>query len=184
VGVFERYTDQCKRAVFFAQQTALREEAPSIDSGHLLLGLLSEKGTRADTLFHLQELLPNDTVRQLGLVKQHMVRGTIPLTDDGKRIVAYAACEADCLRDSWIDTEHLVLGILREVPSAAADKLRAGGLELEACRQRVIQNKSSRPPRHDPLWWRILRPSTTIGVALQIVFLLGIILGMFLLARQ
>ena len=172
MGVFERYTKQCKRAVFFAQQTALRGGATSIDSGHLLLGLLSEPGTRADTVFRLRELMPDEVSRQKGVLKENIVKGTIPLSLDSRRAVAYAEWEANQLRDYWIDTEHLILGLLREGTSAAK-RLREVGLDLKTCRNSVIANASSRPARRDPVLWWVTR--TPLGVFLQIIFLIGII---------
>ena len=59
----------------------------------------------------------------------------IGLGGDGKRILAYTAREANRLRDYWIETEHLVLGILRERENAAAVKLGVAGLDLERSRQ-------------------------------------------------
>lgn len=177
--MFERYTEQCKKAVFFAQQTALRGGAPAIDSGHLLLGLLTEPQTRADTIFQLRELFPEETARQNNLPKEPLVKGRIPLTDDGKRSLAYTEREASNLRDYWIDTEHLVLGLLREETSTAAAKLRGVGLHTDGCRHLVIEGKGSRPPRPDPvLWWVRRHP---LGITLQIVFLLGVIAALILL---
>ena len=176
--MFGRYTDQCKRVIFFAQQTALCGRATAIDSGHLLLGLLSEGGTRADALFRLRDLFPEETAKQTNLIKQNSLKGTIPLTVDGKRTVAFTAREANGLRDYWIDTEHLVLGILREGENQAAGRLRAAGLELETARQRVVKNKCSRPPQPNPvLWWVRQQP---LGVALSIAFVLGIIAALYL----
>jgi ATP-dependent Clp protease ATP-binding subunit ClpC len=181
--MFGRYTDRCKRAIFFAQQTALRSGALAIDSNHLLLGLLIEHRSDGD-IFRLRELLPEDAAGQDVIANQPAIKaGDIPLSDDAKRVVAYTAREANRLRDYWIDTEHLVLGILREENNAAASKLREVGLKLEACRQRVGDNKGSRPPRPNPvLWWVRQRPHGVIlPVILPAVFVLGIIVALYLL---
>jgi hypothetical protein len=76
--MFERYTDECKRAIFFAQQTALREGATAIDSRHLLLGLLSEAETRADVVFRLRDLFPEETTAQIWLTTESSLKGPIP----------------------------------------------------------------------------------------------------------
>jgi ATP-dependent Clp protease ATP-binding subunit ClpC len=181
--MFERYTDECKRAVFFARETALHKNTAAIDSDCLLLGLLTEYWRGRD-IFRLRERLPDDAARQDLIAQQSVVeKKDIPLSDDGKRILAYTAQEANRLRDYWIDTDHLVLGILREETSAAAAKLREVGLNIDASRQRVIDNKNSRPERRTPvLWW----PGTSrdpFTVFLQIAFLIGVIFAMFFLAR-
>jgi len=179
--MFERYTDQGKRAVFFAQQTALRGGATAIDSGHMLLGLLSEQGTRADTLFRLRDLMPDEASQQASILKEKVVKGTIPLAPDGKRAVAYTAREANQLRDYWIDTEHLVLGILREGSSNAANRLRGVGLDLNSCRSCVVANASSRPAKRDPvLWWVRHRP-VGFGSISILLFALGVVAALILL---
>jgi hypothetical protein len=67
--------------------------------------------------------------------------------------------EANVLRDYWIDTEHLLLGILGERSCVAAQYLSKAGLELRAARRVVVENKSARP-EYGPvsLWWRLGSP--------------------------
>ena len=134
--MFQRYTDETKRAIYFAAQLALRESAEVIDSNHLLRGLLTDSESRANTIFRLCQLFPEDaayqstlkslqvnnqckltirqTSRQSSFQKKKVAPNMIGLGGDEKRILAYTAREANRLRDYWIDTEHLVLGILRE----------------------------------------------------------------------
>jgi ATP-dependent Clp protease ATP-binding subunit ClpC len=178
--MFARYTDQCKRAVFFAQQTALHADAKAIDPSHLLLGLLIEYRTGNGDIFRLRELLPEDAGHQDVIARERVLKGKIiPLSDSGKRVVAYTAREANGLRDYWIETEHLVLGILREDNNAAAARLREVGLELQLCRQRVIDSRSSRPARPNPVIWWVRQRS--LSVILPAVFVLGIIVALSLL---
>ncbi len=179
--MFERYTDQNRRAIFFARQTALQLGAAAIDSGHLLLGLVTEKETRADIVFRLRELLPEEVAQQAVEIKQPMMKGTIPLSNDGKRAIAYTAFEANRLRDYWIDTEHLVLGILREESSPAVAKLRAMGLELESCRQQVMYSKDSRPQRADPVWRWVRQCPITFTWVVVLLFEFGIATALILL---
>jgi Clp amino terminal domain, pathogenicity island component len=104
--------------------------------------------------------------------RRRSLANEIGLAPEGKRILAYATREANQLRDYWIDTEHLVLGILRDSENAATVRLRSVGLGLETARQRVIENKISRPPRPNPvLFWVRRRP---IGFLLVVAFILGI----------
>ncbi len=177
--MFERYTDQCRRAIFFARQTALQRGAAAINSGHLLLGLVTEKETRADTVFRLRELLPEEAAQQAVEIEQPMMKGNIPLSNDGKRAIAYF--EANRLRDYWIDTEHLVLGILREESSPAAAKLRAIGLELESCRQQVVCSKNSRPQRADPVLRWVRQFPITFTWVVVLIFEFGIATALILL---
>jgi ATP-dependent Clp protease ATP-binding subunit ClpC len=199
--MFQRYTDETKRAIYFAAQLALYESAAVIDSTHLLRGLLTDSESHANSIFRLCQLFPEDAAKQSTLksqqvnnkcklatketspefafTKQKVAPNMIGLGPDGKRILAYTAREANRLRDFWIDTEHLVLGILREGENAAATRLRTTGLDLEASRQRVIESKSSRPARPNPvLWWARRRP---LGMALAVVFFLGVVVALILL---
>jgi ATP-dependent Clp protease ATP-binding subunit ClpC len=180
--MFERYTDRCKIAVFFARQTALCRDATAIDSNHLLFGILIANRKGGD-IFRLRELLPEDGAQQDVIANQPLIKGrNVPLTDDAKRVLAYTAREANRLLEYWIDTEHLVLGILREENNAAAAKLRGVGLKLKVCRQLVAKNRGSRPPRPNLLiWWLRQVPSLIVPVILPAVFLLGIMVALCLL---
>ena len=199
--MFERYTDEAKKAIYYGAKSAMHRNAAVIDSTHLLLGLLTDDESRANSLFRLRERLPDEAARQSEFKKQHIINewelvlkqtpqrsvhkeeksapNTIPLSPDGKRILAYAAREANGFHDYWIAGEHLVLGILREADNAAAVRLRSIGLDLETSRQRVVDNRGSRPPMPDPvLFWVRQRP---IGFALGLALMLGITTALVLL---
>jgi ATP-dependent Clp protease ATP-binding subunit ClpA len=201
--MFQRYTDETKRAIYFSAQLALYEGAEVINSTFLLRGLLTDDESRANSIFHLSELFPEDaakqstlkgqqvdneckltieqTARQSAFKKKNIAPNMIALGGDGKRILAYTAREANRLRDYWIETEHLVLGILREGENAGAAKLRAVGLNIETARQRVIESKSTRPTRPDPVLWWARKRRGAIGIALVVFFLLGVIVAIKLL---
>lgn len=198
--MFERYTNEVKRAIYSAAHASLDEGAEEISSTHLLLGLLTHPESRGNTIFRLGEILPDETGRQASL-REHIAEKweliieegsqrsfvkkkktaptTLKLSRDGKLILAYTAREANRLRDYWIDDEHLVLGILRANENAAAARLHAAGLDLETARHRVVENIGSRPTRPDPLVWWVRRRS--IGFALVLVFILGIVTALILL---
>ena len=199
--MFQRYTAETKRAIYFAAQLALYESAEVIDSNHLLRGLLTDSESRANTIFRLCQLFPEDaakqstlksqqvdnqckltieqTSRQSASQKKKLAPNMIGLGGDEKRILAYTAREANRLRDYWIDTEHVVLGILLAGDNAAAARLRSTGLDLDTSRQRVIESRSSRPARPSPvLWWARRRP---LGMALAVVFVLGVTVALILL---
>ena len=65
--------------------------------------------------------------------------------DDAKRILGWSAMEADAMGDAWVDTDHLVLGMLREAQCQAARQLTVAGLTLENARAVVTANRLSRP---------------------------------------
>jgi ATP-dependent Clp protease ATP-binding subunit ClpA len=64
----------------------------------------------------------------------------LPLSTESKRVLAYAAEEAEMLNHGWIGTEHLFLGLLREESGLAATILRERGLKLESLREELARD--------------------------------------------
>jgi ATP-dependent Clp protease ATP-binding subunit ClpA len=124
--MFERYTEKARRAIFFARYESSQAGSPVIATEHLLFGVL-----RASR--NLQEHLrvdPAELEKRLwtGVVGAKISTSVdIPLDDLCKRALAHAAQEADRMRDRHIDTEHLLLGLMREDKSHAAQVLRDMG---------------------------------------------------------
>ena len=139
--MFERYTEPARRSIFFARAIALIDKAPRIDSTHLLRGVMWQDTCRAQVLFRLSAKLP-----QYPQPPRYLPRSKdLNLTDEGKRILVFAIMEADAMGDAWVDTDHLLLGILREPDCEAARQLIAAGLTQENARAVVVENRSSRP---------------------------------------
>lgn len=132
--MFKRYSPPARRAIFYAREAALSAGATEIDSTHLLCALALEKSSCANRLFKLDERFPEE-VAQMRVLKRAAGQKDLPLNRDSKRILAYAAEEANGLDDYWIDTDHLVLGILREHTCAAAAKLDSVGIKIEEGRR-------------------------------------------------
>lgn len=158
--MFERYTESSRKAVFFAREAALREGANQISSDALLLGLLREPANRANVLFRLCEKFPNHAKSQAALAN-FANSHDIPLSNDSKRILAYAAEEADRIDSYPIGTEHLLLGILREKGSSAARKLAVQGMDLNETRRVIAENPDlSLHTGPIPGTWRPISPDT------------------------
>jgi uncharacterized protein YbbC (DUF1343 family) len=146
--MFERYTEKARRVIFFARYEASQFGAESIDPEHLLLGLAREDRS----LF--RRWLPNgrESVQQLRTwIERHCppreripTSVEIPLAPESKRILHYSHEESDRLRDRHIGTEHLLLGLMREEGSIAAQALHEMGLRLDAVRQTLAQNGAAR----------------------------------------
>jgi ATP-dependent Clp protease ATP-binding subunit ClpA len=102
--------------------------------------------SRSNTLFRLREHFPlyrGDPHKFAS--SEDVPNPTLPLDNACKRILARTATEAGTLNDYWIDTEHLLLGILAEPSSMAAEYLAKTGLTLKGARRIVVENCSSRP---------------------------------------
>jgi hypothetical protein len=142
--VFERYTEKARRTIFFARYEASQYGSPYIESEHLLLGLLRENR-------HVAQLLPPgswETIRKQiddCSPKRQSVSTSVdlPLSNECKRVLVYAAEEAERLTHKHIGTEHLFLALLREEKCFAAQMLRERGLALHALREQIA-NSSNR----------------------------------------
>lgn len=143
--MFERYTEPARRTIFFARAIAVRNGAPMIDSTHLLWGLMWPDTSRAQVLFRLREKFPQYHRYPHSLLVATRTGQDLRLTDEVKRILYYSAKEADAMGDAWVDTDHLLLGILCISNCQIAQQLSAAGLTLENARATVIENRPSRP---------------------------------------
>ncbi len=147
-AMFERYTEQARRALLFARYEASQFGSRTIDSEHLLLGLLRDpRGVTGKFLAHAN--LAVDDVRDT--IESHLARGQkiamsveIPFTGGSNRILNFAAAEADRLQHDYVGSEHLLLGILREEQSRAASVLKEKGLRLDMARDEIARLPAQR----------------------------------------
>jgi len=157
--MYERCSEPARRAIFVAIVHSRLQESLVVDSEHLLMALIHEE-FRSNTLFHLQEHFPLYCGCPCKFAKYQDAPSPEPvLTDDMKRVLARTLREADAIRDYWIDTEHLILGILVERKCLAARYLYKTGLSLKTARQIVISSRASRP-EYGPVsqWWGLQSP--------------------------
>ena len=178
--MFERYAPSSRRAIFFAREAALHDSESDINSHFLLLGLLREPN-RANTLFRLSELLPDEAQRQAALPKYPEPRD-LALAKDAKRILAYAAEEANRLENYWIDAEHLVLGILRESHSSACKMLNELGVTLAQARRLIADSPGSYEdlgPVPDSWQLGLRRPERRWRTSLIVAVVFGALIGIF-----
>ena len=141
--MFERYTEKARRVIFFARYEASQFGSPYIETEHLLLGLLRED--KALTNRFLQAHASVESIRkQIGAhtdIREKIETSVdLPLSNEGKRVLAYAAEEAERLRHKHIGTEHLLLGLLREEKCFAAQILQERGLKLALVREDLVRN--------------------------------------------
>jgi uncharacterized protein (TIGR03435 family) len=150
--MFERFTEQARRVLFFARYEASELGSIVIDAEHLLLGLIREgKGLTArlfaDAGIALEDIR-DDVIRRVGVGTKIATSAEIPFSAAAKRALQHTAEEADGLRHGHIGTEHLLLGLLREQDSIAADVLTSRGLRLGAVREIVKFLSEGEQPGH------------------------------------
>ena len=115
--MFERYTEKARRVIFFARYEASQFGSPYIETEHLLLGLLRED--KALTNRFLRSHASVESIRKqieahTTIREKVSTSVDLPLSNECKRVLAYAAEEAERLGHKHIGTEHLLLGLLRE----------------------------------------------------------------------
>ena len=148
--MFERYTEKARRVIFFARYEASQFGSPYIETEHLLLGLVRED--KALTYRFLRSHAPVESIR-IRIEATTTVREKVstsvdlPLSIECKRVLAYAAEEAEGLSHKHIGTEHLLLGLLREEKCFAAEILREEGLDLEELRRAISGSAAEPEPR-------------------------------------
>jgi ATP-dependent Clp protease ATP-binding subunit ClpC len=141
--MFERFNENVRRALFFARYEASRAASHQIGAEHLLLGMLREAD---ETLVSLCESVDID-VRAL---RDELLGDTIalepastspdlPLSEETKKVLAFAVHEAESMGHGRVGTEHLLLGLLRIEESSAAKYLATRGFELFDLRDEVIR---------------------------------------------
>jgi hypothetical protein len=140
--MFERYTERARRVIFFARYEASQFGSTTIESEHLLLGLLREDKNVTNRF--LRDASSVKSIRQ-EIENRSEIREKIttsidlPLTPECKRILAHAGEEAQKLSQGHIGTEHILLGILREENSFAAKLLSDRGLRADAMREELAR---------------------------------------------
>jgi ATP-dependent Clp protease ATP-binding subunit ClpC len=139
--MFERYTERARRVLFFARYEASQLGIPSIETEHVLLGLIREGGLTSQIFdrSHLPvETIRNEIAGRTVFREKLSTSIEIPFSAETKRVLQFAAEEADRLQDDHIGSENLLLGLLREETSVAASILATHGLQLDTVRTEIV----------------------------------------------
>jgi hypothetical protein len=137
VKVFDRYTRAARETLFFARWEAVQQGSASIETEHILLGLI-----RADAQPSRQVIerfgLSGPKIRaeiQARIPTRSGAEGLIPLSPDSRRVLDHASREADRMGHADIDAHHLLLGLLHEAGSIAGSVLKGNGMAPDAVRE-------------------------------------------------
>jgi len=166
--VYERFTDRARKVMMLAHQDALRRHATAIDTEHILLGLLEEgQGVAAHVLSGLgvdwesvaaalaARGLPyppppaSDAPEERPLSAWQWTAKAVrrflgsradklPRTAESNRLIECAMQEARALGHNYVGTEHLLLGLLHQPNTLAAQLLVEQGLTLDGVRREVL----------------------------------------------
>jgi ATP-dependent Clp protease ATP-binding subunit ClpC len=146
--MFERYTEKARRVIFFARYEASQFGQPYIETEHLLMGLLREDKALTNRFFRSHgsvESIRKQIEANTAIREKTSTSVDLPLSNECKRVLAYAAEEEERLGTRHIGTEHLLLGLLREENSFASNMLKERGLELAKVREELaaVPNKAA-----------------------------------------
>ena len=141
-SMYERFTDRARRVMQLANQEAQRFNHEYIGTEHILLGLVKEgSGVACNVLTNLEVELREVRLEVEKLVQREpemITMGKLPQTPRAKKLLEYAMEEARDLDHSFIGTEHLLLGLLRQSEGTAAQVLEALGLNQDEVRVEVL----------------------------------------------
>lgn len=139
--MFERFTERAQKVLALSQEEAVRLGHNNIGTEHILLGLVSEgEGIAAKALQAIglgADKIRNEVEALIG--KGNQVSQTIHYTPRAKKVIELSMDEARKLGHSYVGTEHILLGLIREGEGVAARVLNNLGVSLNKARQQVLQ---------------------------------------------
>lgn len=150
--MFEQYTPEARRAVFFAQ-TAVQSGAHMVQPEHLLSGLVRENvdlvnrftsGVREDWL---RGATGAETPQRNGAAYV----GEVTYSEASQRVLSFASEEAAKMERQEVGIEHMLLGLLREESSGAAQMLREQGADIQRIREELALRPYKTPPEDERL---------------------------------
>ncbi len=140
--MFEKYNEKARRALFFARYEASKLGSRVIESEHVLLGILREGEETVINLLSAFDAKPDDLRREIEgervFVERISSTAELPLSEETKKILAYATHEAESMLHPTVGSEHLLIGILRVDGCRAMSVLGEAGLDLYAVREEVL----------------------------------------------
>jgi len=148
--MFEKFTEKARRVVFFARYEASQFGSPYIETEHLLLGLLREDKALTNRFLRSQasvESIRKQIEGHTTMREKVASSMDLPLSNESKRVLAYAAEESEQLSHRHISTGHLMLGLLREEKCFAAEILHERGLKLTTIREELARAPEEKRPK-------------------------------------
>jgi ATP-dependent Clp protease ATP-binding subunit ClpC len=139
--MFGRFTERAQKVLALAQEEAIRLGHNNIGTEHILLGLVREgEGIAAKALNGLglgSDKIQKEVESLIG--KGQETSQTIHYTPRAKKVIELSMDEARKLGHSYVGTEHILLGLIREGEGVAARVLNNLGVSLNKARQQVLQ---------------------------------------------
>jgi len=137
------FTPRAQQVLSLARKEADRFNHNYVGTEHLLLGLIKlGQGVAVNVLQKLGldlESVRMEVEKQVGSGPETKMVGNIPYTPRVKKVLALAGKEAKALNHSYVGTEHILLGLLREGEGVAARVLKTLGIDIERARNEILK---------------------------------------------
>jgi len=137
------FTPRAQQVLALARKEADRFNHNFVGTEHLLLGLIKlSSGVAVNVLQKMGldlETVRLEVEKQVGTGGDQKVAGNIPYTPRVKKVLSLAAKEAKALTHSYVGTEHILLGLLREGDGVAARVLKNLDIDIEQTRQEILK---------------------------------------------
>ena len=147
------FTPRAQQVLALARKEADRFHHNFVGTEHLLLGLIKlGQGVAVNVLQKLGldlETVRHEVEKQVGTGPDQKMLGSIPYTPRVKKVLALAAKEATALNHTYVGTEHLLLGLLRDGDGVASRVLRNLGVDTERTRQEILKELDPNFPTTD-----------------------------------
>src|SRR5437667_2903742 len=137
------FTPRAQQVLALARKEAARFNHNFVGTEHLLLGLIAlGQGTAVDVLGKMGldlDVVRREVEKQVGTGPDQKMVGNIPYTPRVKKVLALAVKEAKALNHTYVGTEHILLGLLREGDGVAARVLKNLDVDIEQTRQAILK---------------------------------------------
>ena len=137
------FTPRAQQVLALSRKEADRFNHNFVGTEHLLLGLIKlGQGVAVNVLAKLGldlETVRAEIEKQVGTGPDQKLIGCIPYTPRVKKVLAFAAQEAKALNHTYVGTEHILLGILREGDGVAGRVLKNLGVDIEQTRLEILK---------------------------------------------
>jgi hypothetical protein len=147
---FDKFTERARRVLTKAQEEAQRFNHNYMGTEHILLGLLDDREAVGVRVLHAMGVLPTEARVAVEFIigrGEKSMSGEIGLTPRAKKVIELAVEEARRLNHTYIGTEHLLLGLIREGEGIAFGVLQSLGVTLDRTRTEVARVLSEPRPQ-------------------------------------
>ena len=139
--MFENLSNRARQVLAHARQEADNLAQPVIDTEHILLGLLMEKTGIAANIFTKRNISISSIVMKIrkssDMSEIFVVKGNLDYSQLVTKVLEYAAEEAAGMDKEIIDTEHILIGLVRETEGKASVILNRLGFDVETLRRDI-----------------------------------------------